>query len=159
MRIWRMFWIAGITLALDRFSKFLVERMMAEGESIPVIHNFFYLTYIKNKGIAFGLFSPFSLPLIIVSFLVIAAILLYSLRATGRGSSIQVGLGLILGGALGNLMDRIKGGAVIDFLNLRIWPVFNLADVAIIAGVGTLLWKGIRRGKSEEAKEEVNAGV
>jgi signal peptidase II len=123
-----------ITLLLDQFSKIILQKFLTEGVTIPVWPPFFYLTYIRNPGIAFGLFANQNMLLSIMIVLVIIAAAAAYIFFTQGHPKIKVGLGLLLGGALGNIIDRLRIGQVIDFLDFRFWPVFNLADVAIVCG-------------------------
>ena len=137
-------------LGLDRITKAVVEAHMASHTSIPVISGLFDLTYVKNPGGVFGLFrdlSPGIRGVLFTVFPVIAVflIVLYakSLPATHRIA--QMGLALIFGGAIGNLIDRFKHGYVVDFLDVHWrghhWPAFNVADSAICIGVGLLVYE------------------
>jgi len=134
------------TLALDQASKALIMGFLAEGESLELLDGFFRLTLLLNPGALFGvgkgwgwLFLAFS-----VAFLLLLPFLL-----RGRYRSIEgMGFGFLAGGALGNVVDRVRLGAVVDFLDLGYkgwrWPVFNLADVAITVGFGLLVLKWLR---------------
>lgn len=124
---------------LDQASKLLIMSEMHRGQSIPVIKNIFYITYIHNPGAAFGLLADRTPFFVAVSLLVVAGILVFHWKGRARGGVLPVALGLIAGGALGNLVDRIRFGEVVDFLDFRIWPVFNLADSAIVVGAGLLI--------------------
>lgn len=122
-------------LGLDRLTKHLVSQKLYLGQSIPVIQDIFHITLTHNRGAAFGILRN-QLPLfVIVALIAIVMILLgfrnnqYRLRPFYRLS-----LALILAGAAGNLIDRLTLGYVIDFLDLRVWPVFNIADSAISTG-------------------------
>ncbi len=118
---------------LDQLTKFLITRNLLYNQSIPVIKGIFNLTLIHNRGAAFGLLKN-QVPLFI-STSVFAIILIYfSLKNNKHRKSYSVSLALILAGALGNLIDRLFFGYVIDFLDFRIWPVFNVADSAITIG-------------------------
>jgi signal peptidase II len=123
-----------ITLLLDQFSKMIVQKFLTEGATIPVWPPFFYLTYVHNPGIAFGLFPNQGTLLAVMVVMVIIAAAAVHILLTQSHPMIKVGLGLLLGGALGNIIDRLRIGQVIDFLDFRFWPVFNLADVAIVCG-------------------------
>lgn len=120
-----------ILYVLDRFSKHLIIKNFYIGKSIPVIKPVLFFTYIQNKGAAFGLFPQMSVILAIVSFLVIILFLVFLFKIIKLPVKFQIPLGLILGGTAGNLTDRLKIGSVVDFIDLRIWPVFNLADSAL----------------------------
>ena len=138
-----------IVLALvlaDRVSKNFFTATLDMGESIPVVHNIFHFTLVHNTGIAFGLFKNQGFIFIVVP--TIAAILIgfniYYYRNTHEISLLYVvAFSLIIAGAIGNLIDRALYGYVIDFIDFRIWPVFNLADSAITIGTAIILMKYI----------------
>lgn len=139
--------VALLTLVADRVSKTVVADNMALYESwdLPVsfLRPLFYLTYTTNTGAAFGLFPDGGLFFVAVAFVVIAAIVFYYRHLPDGYPLVRVALGLQLGGALGNLTDRLRQGYVIDFINfnfwpLKDWPVFNVADSAIVVGVALL---------------------
>lgn len=126
--------VALAVSAADRMTKIAACALLAQGQSIPVLPGLFHITLVFNTGAAFGLLKDQQAFFIAVSILAIAAIVFYlwTRRTDARG--IQVALGLIMGGAFGNLFDRVTRGHVIDFLDFRIWPVFNVADTAITVG-------------------------
>lgn len=135
------------TVLIDQLSKALVRSLMDRGESIAVLPPVFYLTYIHNAGAAFGLLSE-RVPLFVaVAVLVVGAILAGYRRISREQLLIRLGLGLIAGGAIGNLIDRLRFGSVVDFLDFRVWPVFNLADSAIVMGAFLLIWEMWQSGK------------
>jgi len=144
--------IITLTLFIDQFTKLIVQKFMLEGESIEVLAPFFYLTFVRNSGAAFGLLAGQTFFLIMVTLLLlVVAVLLYN-KIVKSPPLFQAGAGLILGGALGNLIDRLYSGTVTDFLDFRVWPVFNFADVGIVIGVGILIYNIMRaepRGKPE----------
>jgi signal peptidase II len=107
---------------------------MSLAESIPVIKSIFHITYVENTGIAFGLFPQGHFLFIVISFIIIAVIIFFERKKIIKSLREKICLGLILGGALGNLIDRLRFGFVIDFLDFRIWPVFNLADSGVCIG-------------------------
>jgi len=149
------FWlVAGAVLLFDRMTKYLVLLYMTTGQSIPVIENIFHLTFVKNPGAAFGLFAYRTMFFILVT-TVVAAVIVYFQHTLPPGKKLlRTGLGLQLGGALGNLTDRIQGGYVIDFFDFRFWPVFNIADMAIVGGVAILAYEILRDDGKQECKEE-----
>ena len=122
-------------LTLDQATKFLIQNELVLGESISVVKNIFHLTLVYNTGIAFGLGKGQTTFFIILS-LAAVILLVYSLarkKSFGFGGYVltRINLAFILGGALGNLIDRLRLGYVVDFLDFRVWPVFNVADSAI----------------------------
>ncbi len=131
-------------LALDRWTKLLVQSRLDLDDSVSVIDGFFNITYVRNTGVAFGIFSSISSPaksILLSAFAALAAVLVigYSLQTPLRNRLLHVALALILGGAMGNLYDRLAYGYVVDFLELYVrsyhWPSFNVADSAISIGV------------------------
>mgnify|MGYP000420315690 CR=1 FL=1 len=138
-------WSLGITAALvfaaDRISKVLMFEILSQHSSIWVIPPFFNFSLVLNRGTAFGLFQN-SIPiLIVVSLLVLAGIGYFYMQEKKPTLLFHLSLGFLLGGALGNLFDRIFLGYVIDFINFTFWPTFNLADVSIDVGiVGLVLY-------------------
>lgn len=129
--------VALLALAADQMSKALVVSRLAYGERIELLP-FLALERTSNRGVAFGLASDVSPAVLVVLAVAISVVILtVGSRLTWRFA--PVATGLILGGALGNLYDRVAQGYVIDFIELPNWPTFNLADVAITVGVGLLL--------------------
>lgn len=136
-------WLFVLPLAvviLDQFSKYIVVENIALGESIPIIEEVFHLTYILNPGAAFGMFAHNRLFFIAIAVIVIGIIIWARREILASPWEVKAGCGLFLGGAIGNLIDRARQGLVIDFFDFRIWPVFNIADIAICIGVGLIIW-------------------
>lgn len=136
-------WLFVLPLAvviIDQFSKYIVVENMALGESIPIIENIFHLTYILNPGAAFGMFAHNRLFFIGIAVVVIGLIIWARKEILASPLEVKAGAGLFLGGAIGNLIDRARQGVVIDFFDFRIWPIFNIADIAICIGVGLIIW-------------------
>ncbi len=140
--------IAVVVFLGDQVTKAMVERSIPEHSVIPVLPRIFNLTHVKNAGAAFGLFSDSPAPWKTAMLVVVSAALLMTVVAiVWRNRRLQweagVGLALILGGALSNLVDRIRVGRVVDFLDVYFhsyhWPAFNLADSAIVVGAGFLI--------------------
>jgi signal peptidase II len=135
----RLLTVVCSVLLLDQASKAAVLLLMRRGESIPVVSDFVRLTLVQNSGAAFGMLSGRNLPLVLTTLLAAAAVAFLILRSRRRGSPFSFPLTLVLGGALGNLADRVRLGEVVDFIDvgwrLHRWPVFNVADIAITAGV------------------------
>lgn len=127
-------------ILFDQGSKFFIQSKMKIGESIPIIKGIFHITYIENPRTAFGLFEYQTMFFVVAALIsVILAVLIYKKIAFKHDSSMYIPLVLILGGAVGNLIDRVRIGRVIDFLDFRIWPIFNFADSALVCGMLILL--------------------
>ncbi|MCR4398650.1 MAG: signal peptidase II [Firmicutes bacterium] len=137
-------------LILDLASKKVVRTLMVPGQSVPIVPGIFHLTYVLNPGAAFGLFAHMTAYFIVVAAVVIFVILAYGRILASGSVLLELSLGLQLGGAVGNLVDRVVTGRVIDFLDFRVWPVFNFADSAIVIGVG-LFACGVLFGKESAA--------
>jgi len=142
------FLVAALVLVLDRASKWIVAKDIAMHDNIKVIGGFFYLTHVENRGAAFSLFadspSQWKMGMLVVFSIVALMVVLTLLwRNTHTMATTGLGLALILGGALGNLWDRLLTGRVVDFLLFYLgsyaWPAFNVADSAIVVGAGLLV--------------------
>ncbi|MBI4706983.1 MAG: signal peptidase II [Candidatus Omnitrophica bacterium] len=120
-------------LSLDQVSKFLVAKNLFLDQSIPVIKGVFHLSLVHNRGAAFGLLKN-QIPLFLFTSLFAVVLIFLELKKKKHALIYELSLALILAGALGNLIDRAIFGYVIDFLDFRIWPVFNIADSAITIG-------------------------
>ncbi len=129
-----LFAVAVLVLGLDQLSKGWVRANLLPGQAIPA-DGPFRITHVTNTGGAFGLFQDQSALLGLVAGVVIVLILLYHRTLSEGAPWLRLSLGLQLGGAIGNLADRVRLGHVTDFLDFRVWPVFNLADSAIVVGV------------------------
>lgn len=143
--------LGALVFVTDQFTKYLVIQLLALGASFPD-RGFFRFTHVHNSGSAFGLFQGQNTPLILVSFVgIIVLALIY--RSQPRPSNwLRLSLGLQLGGAFGNLLDRLRLGHVTDFIDVGPWPVFNLADASIVTGLLLLAWIFLRPGRSEAPK-------
>ena len=133
------FIIALLVVAADQLTKLWIRSNLPVGQSLPET-GFFRLTHVHNTGAAFGLFYGQSFPLTVVALVGVVIILLYALFLHRRFPSLDYrltnsALGLVLGGTIGNLIDRLRFGYVTDFIDVGIWPVFNIADSAIVVGV------------------------
>jgi signal peptidase II len=130
--------VAAAVLAADQVAKAVVRAEIARGDRIDVLPGV-DLVHVHNRGIAFGLASGGGVVLAVVAVVLLGALLAYfATHADQRG--VWLATGLLFGGALGNLVDRIRQGRVTDFVDLPLWPAFNLADVAITAGVIVLFF-------------------
>jgi len=133
------FVIAGLVVALDQVTKHLVRANLALGESVPE-EGPLRITYVTNTGAVFGILQGQTLFLLITTFFGLAAILLYYLYPPMEHGILRVALGLQLGGAVGNLTDRVRlGGKVTDFIDVGPWPNFNVADSSIVVGVAIIV--------------------
>jgi signal peptidase II len=158
------FLIAALVVVFDRLAKWVVDKNIALHESVAVVPGFFHLTHVENRGAAFGLFaeSPSEWKIaVLVLFSLIALVVVSALlwKNSHAMTTTGVGLALILGGALGNLWDRLLSGQVVDFLDFYVgsyhWPAFNLADSAIVVGA-LLLVSEILFSKSPSEQKVVS---
>ena len=150
--------LALIVLAADQFTKHLVRRFLEEGESwhlLPSLRRIFSITHVRNRGAAFGLLPNADLLFVLVAVVVIVVILFYSRSLSAGELWVRVSLGLQLGGAVGNLVDRLCfQGYVTDFFAFKPWPtVFNLADSCIVVGMGILVYRLWRNPRGEKFGE------
>ena len=147
-----LFQVAVLFFLVDQFSKFLVREFLELGHSFPD-RGFFRITHTFNTGSAFGLFRDQNGPLILVSVIGITILVLIYRSQTRPSKVLRLSLALQLGGAAGNLLDRLRLGHVTDFLDVGSWPVFNLADSSIVIGLLMLAWLFLRpeqrRGESQ----------
>ncbi len=131
---WEKVLFVGV-VALDQITKAIVMREFVPGESIPILQDIFHLTYVLNPGAAFGILSNQRMFLLVTgAILILATIYFYPLLKKSDGF-LRLGVTAILSGAVANLIDRIQTGCVVDFFDFRIWPVFNIADIAIVLGM------------------------
>ncbi len=131
--------LAALIFVIYQFSKFLVRDQLQLRESFPA-DGFFRFTHTFNTGSAFGIFRDQNTPLILVSFLGIAILIMIYRSQRMPTGLLRLSLGLQIGGAMGNLIDRLRLGHVTDFVDVGAWPVFNFADASIITGLVILAW-------------------
>jgi signal peptidase II len=133
--------ISLIIVALDQWTKYLVASKMELGESIPLLPGVFHLTSHRNLGAAFGILQNQRLLFIGITIVVVIGIVVALYRVGGKQPRVATALALVLGGAVGNFIDRVRTGEVVDFLDFTLinFPIFNVADMAITIGVGLLL--------------------
>lgn len=150
--------ISIILLCIDQIAKLLVVNLLTKTDSIAIIKNFFYLTYINNDGAAFSILVGKRIFLILVAIIVIIMLIHYIKKNNIQNKLEIVSLALIIGGSLGNLMDRVVRGYVIDFLDFKIFnynfPIFNLADTFIVIGVILLLLKELRKENNLDSRNK-----
>ncbi|NLS45545.1 MAG: signal peptidase II [Firmicutes bacterium] len=140
------FFLPTAIIIFDQVTKILVEKAIPIGISVPIIKGLIQISRIYNPGSALGILTTAKIPIITSVIILIAWLILIRKRAYERlDKSLRLGVGLIIGGTAGNLIDRIRLGFVIDFIDLHIWPIFNLADVAVCAGAVILVYSLIIR--------------
>jgi len=144
-----LFTPAILVLFLDQLSKHLAAKNLILNQSVPIIKGIFHLTLLHNRGAAFGILKN-QVPLFIFISLFAIILIYFNLKKSRNKENIvfNISLALILGGALGNLIDRLFLGYVIDFLDFRIWPVFNVADSAITIGAILLGYSILKSGRT-----------
>ena len=138
-----IFSITLFIVILDQITKFFIRQELQLNQSIPIIRNILNFTHTTNTGSAFGLFKGLNLIFILFSFIVIIVIFRYLKKVKENERLLQFAVGSLSGGTIGNLIDRIFYGHVIDFIDFRVWPVFNIADSFITISVifiAVLLW-------------------
>jgi len=130
--------IALAAIVVDQVTKHVIAGNLRLGEGVHVVGPF-TIRHVENSGIAFGLFSNATAAVIVVTAIAIGWMLAYFARSGARHPVLPVALGLVIGGSVSNLADRVRLGFVTDFLDFRYWPAFNVADSCIVIGVGILL--------------------
>ena len=143
LRIFKALKLFLFVVLLDQVSKHYIEKLFPIGSSLAVIKNIFYITHTNNTGVSFGLFKGYNLIFILISLIA----LVFFIYLFKKNSGYWPQLSLIGGGIVGNLIDRITLGYVIDFLELKFWPIFNIADSAITLGV---IWLIIASMKNKD---------
>ncbi len=153
-----------LVLVLDHFTKWLVRSSLGLHDVIEIIPNYLRISYVKNSGVAFGLFADIQSawkPYVLAAMAVVAVIviLIYSSRMPLNRRLLQVALAITMGGILGNFTDRIVHGFVVDFIEFHInetfhWPTFNVADSAITIGIALLLIDTVKNPEFEEEPQE-----
>jgi len=139
----RWFFVTAlITLLSDQATKSLIRAWLPLGSSVPILPKFLHFTHTQNSGAAFGLF-PNAVTLLVVIALIVSAIFLWLGHRGFDRRQTAIAMGMMLGGAVGNLIDRIRFGAVTDFIDIHIWPIFNIADAALTVGAFLLFWWGL----------------
>ncbi|MBA7609421.1 Lipoprotein signal peptidase [subsurface metagenome] len=132
------FLVALLVVALDQVSKFFIR---ANQDILPIPNEgFFRINYVVNEGGVFGLFANQAFLITLTAIVGVAAILVYSRYPLFNRVLVRIALGLLLGGAVGNLIDRIRFGEVVDFIDVGAWPVFNVADSAVVVGVILIIY-------------------
>jgi signal peptidase II len=132
-----LFVVAAAAVVADQLTKQIIGRTLAVGESVDILGPF-SIHHVENSGIAFGFFASRTTVVIAITAVAVAWMLWFFARSGRRHPVLPVGLGLVLGGSIANLIDRVRLGRVTDFLDFDAWPAFNLADTFIVVGVAVL---------------------
>lgn len=134
------FWVAVLVVIIDQLSKYYIQLNFPLGASLPVVPGLFHITYILNPGAAFGILENQRVFFIIIAIIMIGTIVYVYPRLPQGLPLLTAGIGLLVGGTIGNVIDRIQTGHVVDFFDFRVWPVFNIADIAICVGVAAIIY-------------------
>ncbi len=155
-----------VVLVLDQTSKIAISSQMTLGQSVPVVPDLLHITRVHNTGMAFGILSAQTIPFktVLVTLLSLAALTavgIYALKTPAHHTLTRWGLAFVLGGAAGNIIDRIRLGYVVDFVDVFYrgshWPAFNIADAAICTGVGLLLLDTLMHSEPKKAISQPSA--
>ena len=157
-RDWMVVQLLALVFLVDQFTKYLVRQLLQFRASFPD-DGFLRFTHTHNTGSAFGIFPGQNTPLILVSFVGIAILIMIYQSQPRPTNLLRLSLGLQLGGAIGNLLDRVLLGHVTDFIDVGPWPVFNLADASIVTGLVLLAWLFLRPGGSRQREMAAEMGA
>jgi signal peptidase II len=157
--LWAYYAVAVFVFAIDYVTKKIVENTMELNDKIEVLGNFFILTSIRNRGAAFGILQEQRWLFILITLVVVAGIVWYFQKSYRTGSRLMLtALAMIMGGAVGNFLDRAFYGEVVDFLQFNFgsytFPIFNLADTGICVGVALVILDSLLAGKQEHNKDD-----
>ncbi len=148
-----MFYLTAIMVFItDQLTKFLVVRFFTPNQSIPLIGNFIHLTYVQNQGAAFGILYG-KQSFLVYTGIALIVLIMYFYYKTSSSPIMKTALGLVIGGSLGNIFDRIVRHYVVDFIDFRVWPVFNIADMMIDIGVALLIYLLIFKSEGKDASD------
>lgn len=145
--------LAALVLALDQWTKAQVQRGLGPGGDravVSLVGDWFLLEYSQNRGMAFGALGAWPSAATVLPALILIGVVVYVLRLGLHGWWLAIGAGLVVGGAVGNLLDRIRLGYVVDFISVGPWPNFNMADSAITVGVACLVLDALLRPEARE---------
>jgi signal peptidase II len=158
---WVILGTAAVVILLDQISKRWIEGNLPIGDSLvpfPSLANFFTITHFTNTGAAFGLFRGQSFLFVAIGIAVAVAIIVYMRYLPRDQFLVQLALGLQLGGAIGNMIDRVRQGHVTDFIYFHFWPAFNVADMAIVAGVSLMALLLLLQKEEQPAEAPADGG-
>ncbi len=154
----KFLWPFIAVLVLDQISKQIIRMTLFVGQSVEVIGNFARLTFVENRGMAFGIQIGNGLLFTMLSIIASIGIAVYLFLQRNEHRGIAMSLSMILGGAIGNLIDRIAFGRVVDFMDIGIgntrWPVFNVADSAVVIGMGFLIFTTYHIERSSSSSKQ-----
>ena len=136
-----------VLLIADQAVKHLIRTTMVQGQSIPIIENIFHITYIENPGAAFGILANQRMLFLILTAVIVGVMIYLYCSLSNKKSLTAISLGIVVSGAIGNFIDRFMQGTVTDFLDFRIWPIFNIADIAICVGLALICYFIIIKGE------------
>lgn len=149
--------LALLVFAADQATKWIIVKKMDLGQSIPVIDQVLYITSHRNRGAAFGILQDQRYFFIVITIIVVGAVIYY-LQKHATDKLLKTALALVLGGALGNFIDRLLRGEVVDFVDVYIgsydFPIFNVADSALVIGVGLIFIQSFMESKQKETENE-----
>nr|WP_062197787.1 signal peptidase II [Massilibacterium senegalense] len=150
----RYYFLALLMILLDQGTKWLIVSKMQYGESIKMIQDFIYITSHRNRGAAFGILQGKMWLFFIITAVVVVAVIFYLQKYGRKEPLLGTSLALILGGAIGNFIDRLFRGEVVDFIDVKIfsydYPIFNIADSALVIGVILMIIYTIRDGREQK---------
>ncbi|MCC3303454.1 signal peptidase II [Sneathiella sp. HT1-7] len=146
--------VAAMIIAVDQVSKMYLIDLMARYPHGIEVTSFFNLVMVWNRGVSFGMFAGDNMRWILVAVAVVISIVVFFWLRKATNRMLSIGLGLVLGGAIGNIIDRIRFGAVADFFDFDLifmrWPAFNVADMAIVVGVIVILFENLFQGHNSD---------
>lgn len=155
--------VLTVIIVADQWTKYVVHNSFALGEIRPIIEGFFNLTYVRNTGAAWGILGNYNTALTVLSILLLAVMVIFRRSFLSDSILHKVALGLMVGGIIGNVLDRIRMGWVIDFLDFYVgrhhWPAFNVADAAICTGVGIYIVTAFLADRQQAASAPTAAGT
>ena len=147
------YYLAVLIVAVDQLIKWIVQTRMEPYQSLGIWGNWLAITYTRNFGAAFGILQSQTFLFIGLTLVVIVSVWVNRRRLPDYPRLFQIGLAIALGGALGNFSDRLRLGYVVDFIDLNFWPVFNIADMAIVSGVLLIIWGIYLKDRKDKASE------
>jgi signal peptidase II len=152
-RWWRFAACAALVLVLDQIAKVAIRSTLEPREAVDVFPGF-DISRVTNEGIAFGLFPGRQAAVAVLTVVALCAIAIALAGLVARNNTVAVGAGLLVGGSLGNLIDRLAHGAVTDFIDFARWPAFNVADIGITVGAALIVLGLLRDGEGEGEKDD-----